>query len=194
MPVAILCGGKGTRLAPLTDTIPKSLVDVCGQPFILHQLALLKRNGYTDIVLLLGHRGEQIIDVVNRQRPSGFSVTYVEDGPQPLGCDGAIMQAMPLLGREFFVLYGDSYLDCPYQAIEETFKKKHPRIDALLTMYGGEGYGLRAFRRFPARTVVELTMPTRFQEIGSHAGLADVRDILSRRDGPCDRAAERRGD
>jgi NDP-sugar pyrophosphorylase family protein len=60
VPVAILAGGRATRLGSLTETVPKAMVDVAGQPFIDHQLALLRRRGLRRAVLCLGHLGEQV--------------------------------------------------------------------------------------------------------------------------------------
>lgn len=121
LPVAILAGGLATRLRPLTETIPKSLVDVAGQPFILHQLALLRRHGLRRVVLCVGHLGALIQETVGDGSGFGVDVHYVFDGPTLLGTGGALRRAVPLLGEAFFVLYGDSYLECEYAAIERVF-------------------------------------------------------------------------
>jgi N-acetyl-alpha-D-muramate 1-phosphate uridylyltransferase len=121
LPVAILAGGFATRLHPITETIPKSLVEIAGRPFAEHQIGLLARHGLTDIVFLIGHLGEMVRDVVGDGSRLGVRVRYVFDGPTPLGTGGALRQALPQLGEAFFVLYGDSYLECDYGAIERTF-------------------------------------------------------------------------
>lgn len=118
---AILAGGLGTRLGARTAQTPKVLMEVAGQPFILHQLALLRRNGIERVTLCIGHLGEQVQAVVGDGRALAMQVSYSFDGPHLLGTGGAIQQALPSLGENFFVLYGDSYLDCDYQAAAQTF-------------------------------------------------------------------------
>lgn len=120
-PVALLAGGLATRLRPITETIPKALVEVAGKPFIDHQLALLAHHGITDVVLCLGYLGEQVRAHVGDGAAFGLTVRYAEDGPQLRGTGGALRQALPLLGDPFWVLYGDSYLDIDYRAIESVF-------------------------------------------------------------------------
>jgi len=121
LPVAILAGGMATRLRPITETIPKSLVDVAGKPFILYQLDYLRRQGLTRVVLCLGYLGEQVEDVVGDGAACGLEVLYSWDGPRLLGTGGAIKQALPQLGQQFFVFYGDSYLPVDFQAVERDF-------------------------------------------------------------------------
>jgi MurNAc alpha-1-phosphate uridylyltransferase len=121
LPVAILAGGLAKRLRPLTGHMPKSLIDVAGQPFIVHQLNLLQRSGLTDVVLCVGYLGDQIRKEVGDGHRWGLRVTYVFDGPNLLGTGGALRHAVPVLGDAFFVLYGDSYLECDYLAIEKVF-------------------------------------------------------------------------
>src|SRR5437868_694583 len=120
LPVAILAGGLATRLRPVTEQIPKALVEVEGELFALHQLRLLARNGITRAVYCLGYRGEQVVAAVGPER-FGIAIDYVFDGPVLLGTGGALVQALPYLGESFFVLYGDSYLDCDYRAVASTF-------------------------------------------------------------------------
>lgn len=122
LPVAILAGGLATRLWPVTATIPKSLVEVAGRQFAEHQLELLARHGLTDVVFLVGHLGEMVRDVIGDGGRFGLRVTYVFDGPEALGTGGAIRRAVPELGDAFFVLYGDSYLECDYRAIGDVFE------------------------------------------------------------------------
>lgn len=173
MPVAILCGGLGTRLGALTAEIPKSLVDVGGQPFIVRQFDLLRAAGYDDLVLLIGHLGDQIRAVVGDGSQYGVRVRYVEDGPELLGQDGALQHAARKeLDGPFFALYGDSYLECDYAAIEQVFRTSGAQ--KLLTTYRGVDYGLRAFSPKPGH-VVDYPMTTSWQEIGSVAGLEALR-------------------
>lgn len=121
LPVAILAGGLATRLRPITTQIPKSLLEVAGQPFAVHQLALLRRHGLTDIVWCVGHLGEQIRDTLGDGERWGLRLRYAFDGERLLGTGGALRRALPLLGEAFLVLYGDSYLECDYAAISQSF-------------------------------------------------------------------------
>lgn len=120
-PVIILAGGLATRLRPMTETIPKSLVLVNGEPFIHHQLRLLQNQGIREVVLCLGYLGEMVEDLIGDGHQWGLNVQYSFDGPILLGTAGAIKKALPLAGDIFFVLYGDSYLTCNYAAIQATF-------------------------------------------------------------------------
>jgi NDP-sugar pyrophosphorylase family protein len=134
--VAIIAGGLATRLRSLTERIPKSLVDVGGQPFAVHQIELLRRNGVTDIAFLVGHLGEMIRDTLGDGRRWGLRLRYICDGPRRLGTGGAVRRALPELNDPFFVLYGDSYLECDYAAIESAFLSSGKR--GLMTVYCNE--------------------------------------------------------
>jgi NDP-sugar pyrophosphorylase family protein len=121
LPVAILAGGLATRLGPLTDKLPKSLVPIDGEPFVAHQLRLLQGRGIQRVILCVGHLGEQIEWVVGNGSAFGVEVTYSYDGPTLQGTAGAIRTALPKLGENFFAMYGDSYLACDYEAVEQEF-------------------------------------------------------------------------
>lgn len=138
LPCAILCGGLATRLRPMTDTIPKSLIPIKGQPFLSHQLKLLRRSGIEEVVLCTGYLGKMIQDFVEDGSKFKLRVGYSFDGAQLLGTAGSIRKALPLLGRSFFVLYGDSYLPCEYRAIAETFTASG--VPGLMTIYRNEGH------------------------------------------------------
>ena len=137
MPVVILAGGQATRLRPLTERIPKALVDVAGRPFLWHQLELLKQNGVRRVVLAVGYLGERIQERFGDGSDIGIELQYSFDGPVLLGTAGAIRQALPLLPDRFFVLYGDSYLTCDYRAVEETFRRSGRR--GLMTVFRNDG-------------------------------------------------------
>ena len=123
LPVAILAGGLATRLRPLTETIPKSLVEINGEPFLWHQLRLLRANGIESVVLCLGYLGEMVRESVGDGAAFGLHIEYSFDGPVLLGTAGALKRALPLLGSGFFVLYGDSYLPCDWAAVGRTFSE-----------------------------------------------------------------------
>lgn len=131
-PVVILAGGLATRLHPITHTLPKSLVKVNDEAFIAHQLRLLKKKGIEKVVMCIGFLGEQIIDCVGNGEQFGLEVSYLSDGPELLGTAGALKQALANLPDHFFVLYGDSYLDCDYAAIQSAFIDQQKK--ALMTV------------------------------------------------------------
>jgi NDP-sugar pyrophosphorylase family protein len=120
-PVAILAGGLATRLRPITEKIPKLLVEVAGEPFFSHQLRLLKKNDLTKIVLCVGYLGEQIVAQYGDGAKWGVQIDYSFDGEKLLGTGGALIRALPKLGDAFYVLYGDSYLPVDYQAVGRAF-------------------------------------------------------------------------
>jgi MurNAc alpha-1-phosphate uridylyltransferase len=132
IPVAILAGGRATRLLPATDRTPKCLVDVAGRPFAVHQIEMLRRQGLKNIVFLVGHLGEMVRDCLGDGRRWGVRLEYVFDGSTPLGTGGSIRRALRHLGDTFFVLYGDSYLECNYATIAHTFAESGK--SALMTV------------------------------------------------------------
>jgi NDP-sugar pyrophosphorylase family protein len=137
LPVAILAGGLATRLRPLTERIPKVLVPVAGRPFLAHQLELLRGQGIRRVVLCLGYLGEMVRQEFGDGREWGVELEYSFDGPVLLGTGGAIKSALPLLGPEFFVLYGDSYLPIPFRPVADAFQQSGK--PGLMTVYRNEG-------------------------------------------------------
>jgi NDP-sugar pyrophosphorylase family protein len=136
-PVIILAGGLATRLRPITEKIPKALIEVGGQPFIAHQLRLLRSRGIERVIISTWYRGEMIRDYVGNGSQFGIHVEYIPDGDNPLGTGGAIRRALKLLDGPFFVLYGDSYLPCDYADIQAFFcAEKQP---GLMTVYRNQG-------------------------------------------------------
>lgn len=121
LPVAILAGGLATRLHPITEKIPKALVDVAGKPFVVRQLDYLRRQGITRVVLCISFLGERVEAVVGDGSAFGLEVHYSWDGPHLMGTGGALRQALPLLGEQFFVFYGDSYLPIDFREVEQIF-------------------------------------------------------------------------
>jgi NDP-sugar pyrophosphorylase family protein len=227
LPVAILAGGLATRLGDITQKIPKSLLDVAGRPFAERQLELLKRHGITHVLFCVGHLGEQIEAALGDGSRLGMRVDYSYDGPQLLGTGGALRRALPLLGDAFFVLYGDSYLDCSYEQVEQAFwDSGKPALmtvcrnedrwdksnvlfrDGSIVRYDKKNrtpdmqhidYGLGVFRaealaaypvdrKFDLESVYQdflakdllagCEIKERFYEIGSAAGLEEIRNYI----------------
>jgi NDP-sugar pyrophosphorylase family protein len=230
LPVAILAGGLATRLRPITERVPKVLIPVAGKPFLAHQLALLRQQGITRVVLCVGHLGEMVQREFGDGAAHGVKLEYSFDGPVLLGTGGAIQRALPLLGKEFFVLYGDSYLPIGFRPVAEFFER-NGRL-GLMTVFQNEGrfdtsnvvfgdgeikvydkknwlpemrhidYGLSVFKaaafdEWPAdkpfdladvmqrlvaqRQLAGFEVKERFYEIGSHAGLTELEQLLGGR-------------
>jgi NDP-sugar pyrophosphorylase family protein len=228
-PVVILAGGIATRLRPITEKIPKALVEVAGEPFIAHQFRLLHFHGVRRAVISAWYLGDMIRDYVRDGSKFGMQVSYVFDGDKPLGTGGAIRRALHLLKEPFFVLYGDSYLPCNYAEIQSRFESSAQ--PALMTVYRNEGkwdtsnvemrdetilkydkndrspamqfidYGLGIFHPDVFQTLKEgeyadladiyrelaqnkrlaaYLVQQRFYEIGSHAGLRELDEVLKK--------------
>ena len=147
IPVAILAGGLATRLRPITEKIPKSLIPVAGKPFLAHQLELLHSRGIRRAMLCVGYLGEMIRRDFGDGEKYGVKLDYsfdssrhseaTADGEKLLGTGGAIKRALPKLGVEFFILYGDSYLPIPYAPVAEFFHRSGKL--GLMTVYHNQG-------------------------------------------------------
>lgn len=133
IPLAVLAGGLATRLGAEAAARPKALVDVAGEPFIAHQLALAHRQGVRRVVLCVAHLGDQIERYVGDGRRFGLAVEYSHDGPRPLGTAGAVRRAVATLGPVFWVMYGDTYLDVDLRPIVEAFARSPAA--GMMTVY-----------------------------------------------------------
>ena len=132
MQTIILAGGLATRLRPITEKIPKALIEINGIPFIDYQLNYLKKQGITNIVLCTGYLAEQIVDYVGNGSRYGLKVLYSNDGEKLLGTGGAIKNAANFLDDNFFILYGDSFLPIEFNPIYIKFKNN--KLPALMTI------------------------------------------------------------
>jgi NDP-sugar pyrophosphorylase family protein len=150
--VAILAGGLAKRLGDLAASTPKALVEVAGRPFAEHQIELLRRNGVTEIVLLVGHLGGMIRETIGNGSRWNIRIRYASEDSRLLGTGGSIRHALGLLGAQFLVLYGDSYLDCDYPAIERAFLSSGR--DGLMTVYRNENRWDRSNVRFEAGRIM----------------------------------------
>jgi NDP-sugar pyrophosphorylase family protein len=124
VPVALLAGGLATRLRPVTQTIPKALVELAGKPFIDHQLALLHRNGIRKVVMCLGYLGEKVQAHLGDGSQLGMELKYSFDGEKLMGTGGALRRAAHFLGDVFWIIYGDSYMDIDYRAVLADFASR----------------------------------------------------------------------
>ncbi len=130
--VAILAGGLATRLRPLSQEQPKSMVQILGKPFLEYQLDFLKRDGINDIVLCIGHLGEQIENYFEDGSKFGVSIKYSRED-NLIGTAGALKNASGLLEDVFFTLYGDSYLFLDFKDIMSFFESRDK--PSLMTVY-----------------------------------------------------------
>jgi NDP-sugar pyrophosphorylase family protein len=152
LPVAILAGGLATRLHPLTESIPKILLEVAGRPFAEHQIELLKRQGLRHVVFCVGYLGEQVEAALGDGARWDMTFHYSADGPALTGTGGAIRHALPLLGDAFFVMYGDSYLQCDFAAVEMAFSTVG--TSGMMTVYRNEDRWDRSNVRFEGRRIL----------------------------------------
>ena len=141
--VAILAGGLATRLRPVTESIPKSLVPIKGKPFIEYQLKLLAGSGMSEALICTGYRGDLIEAHVGDGSRFGLNVSYSHDGDVLLGTGGALKKALPQLGERFVVIYGDSYLVEDYCAPVSYFDERRAHSDpappGLMTVFRNSG-------------------------------------------------------
>jgi len=130
MKAMILAAGLGTRLRPLTETMPKPLLPVAGTPLIVWNLLLLRRYGVTEVLINLHHLGPMIEQALGDGASHGLSLTYSRE-PVILGTGGGIKQAEPFFeGRPFLVLNGDTLLELDLGALMQA----HREGEALATM------------------------------------------------------------
>lgn len=106
----ILAGGKGTRLKERLGGLPKPLIDICGKPLLERQIELLLRHSFTDVLVLVNHEAQAIIDYCNSKNNWGMTLSCIDDG-KPLGTAGAVLAIQDRLEDDFLVMYGDTMLD-----------------------------------------------------------------------------------
>jgi NDP-sugar pyrophosphorylase family protein len=135
-PVCVLAGGLGTRLGSHVRDTPKPLLEVAGEPFLLHQLRLLATYGAREIVICVGYLAEQIETAIGTSR-FGLRIAYSHDGPELIGTLGAIRRAAPMLGERFLVLYGDTYLRINYAAAAAAWLRSG--LPAMMTVLRNQG-------------------------------------------------------
>ena len=120
MKAMVLAAGYGNRLRPLTDHTPKPLVSIAGKPLIVHHLQKLAGAGFKDIVINLGHLGHKIPQALDDGSQWGLSISYSDEGPEPLETGGGLTKALPLLGEDpFLVVNGDVWSDLDFSTIPQ---------------------------------------------------------------------------
>jgi NDP-sugar pyrophosphorylase family protein len=131
-PVVILAGGIGSRLGKLTKKTPKALVKINGKPFIYYQLKLLRKKGIKEVILCIGYLGAQIKKYVGNGKKFNLNVIYSYE-KKLLGTGGAVKNAFPLIKKNFFIMYGDTYLPINFIKIKNKYIKLKSK--ALITIY-----------------------------------------------------------
>jgi mannose-1-phosphate guanylyltransferase len=142
MQALILAGGEGTRLRPLTETMPKPVVPLVDRPFIAFMLEWLRRHDVDDVVMSCGFMADGVRAVLGDGAAYGVRLRYVEE-PEPLGTGGAIKLAEPLLDERFLVLNGDVLTDVDLTAQQAQHARTGARATlALVPVEDPSAYGL----------------------------------------------------
>lgn len=195
--IAIIAGGLATRLRPITEKIPKSMVEVAGKPFISHQLELIKRNNIEKVVICAGFMGKKIQDFVKDGSEYGLDIRYSYESEKLLGTGGAVRNALPLLGDIFWVLYGDSYLNVDFKSVNEYFSSNTK--SGLMTVFRNDKKWDKSNIVFRDKKIIEYNKKKYTQEMNyidyglgiltkkafedydksSYGGSADVFDLAS---------------
>ena len=128
----ILAGGKAKRLKEITRETPKSLVKFNNKPFLYYQLKLLKKNKIKNVILCTGHYSSQIENYIKTLK-IGINVSISKDGNKLLGTGGALLKVSKKLKKNFFLIYGDSYLPTNFQKISKLFKMNS--FDIMISVY-----------------------------------------------------------
>src|SRR6201986_4145460 len=154
MQALILVGGEGSRLRPLTSTMPKPIVPLVDQPFLSYMLEWLRRHGVDDVVLSCGFLAAGVRAVLGDGERYGVRLRYVEE-PEPLGTGGALKYAEELLEERFFMLNGDVLTDIDLTAQLAQHERTGARATlALIGVDDPSAYGL--VRRRPDCSVTEF--------------------------------------
>lgn len=132
MKAVILVGGEGTRLRPLTCSIPKSMVPIINRPFLEHMINHLKSHGIDDITLALCHLPDQIQSYFGDGSDFGVKLTYVIED-YPMGTAGAVKNVEQHLDETFFVFNGDIFTDLDFSAMMRSHRQMGAKVTIALT-------------------------------------------------------------
>ena len=131
--VVILAGGKGTRLRERLNGLPKPLIDICGKPLLERQIELVKRYGFTHVLLLVNYESEKIINFCSSRNNWDINIDCIDDG-EPLGTAGATLAIYERLADEFLVIYGDTMLEVDLARFH-AFHRSRPNVAATLFLH-----------------------------------------------------------
>ncbi len=140
MQAIILAGGRGTRLRPLTNKLPKPLVPIIDKPIIEHIIELLKRHGLTDIGITLGYLADKIVSHLGDGSRYGVRISYFFEH-EPLGTAGSVKQAVSLLEDDFLVISGDSYTNIDLSEVLH-YHKTHASLFTLVSKWVDDPTGM----------------------------------------------------
>ena len=132
----VLAGGLGTRLRPLTTTVPKPMVPVRGRPFLEHILEYLKTNKVKRAILSVGYLSEKISSHFGDGSDLGLELSYSDEG-SPKGTGFGVRHAREFLDNEFFILYGDSYLPISLKELYSSYSS-HPKSMGTICVYSNK--------------------------------------------------------
>ena len=142
MQAVILVGGEGTRLRPLTSTVPKPVVPLVDRPFISFMIDWLARHGVDDVIMSCGFLATSVRNVLGDGSASGVRLRFVEE-PEPRGTAGALKFAEPMLDERFLMLNGDVLSDIDLsRQIEQHLQTKAAATLALVPVPDPTAYGL----------------------------------------------------
>ncbi len=125
MQAVILCAGLGTRLRPLTNTVPKAMAPIGDRPLLWHQIEHLKRHGIREIFINLHYLPESITGYFGDGSAFGVKITYSHE-PVLLGTAGGLKQFEHQLGEDFLLVYGDVFNKVDYRKLIEYYRSKQP--------------------------------------------------------------------
>lgn len=126
-----MAGGKGTRVASVSDAIPKPMLPICGKPVLLYQIECLKRQGITEITLAIGHLGEQISSYFGDGSSFGVQIDYIEE-KEPLGTAGALYYLKGKVTEDFLLINGDLIFDVDFHRLMDFHKSKKAAVTLLV--------------------------------------------------------------
>ncbi len=184
MQALILAGGEGTRLRPLTSTVPKPVVQLVDRPFITYMIEWLRGHGVDDVILACGFMANRVRDVLGDGASLGVSLRYVEE-PTPLGTGGALKYAEDLLAERFFMLNGDLLTDMDLTAQLAQHEQTGARATlALISVEDPSAYGLvRCAEDSAVREFVEKPradeIDTHWVNAGAYVLERDVLDVMA---------------
>ena len=141
MKAVIQAGGKGTRISEITgDVIPKPMLEISGYPILYHQMMNLKKNGITDITVIIGHLGNVIKDYFGDGKQFGLNISYIEEDPQkPLGTAGSLYFLKDKLKENFVFLLADVFIDIDFEKMEQYHTANNADV-TLLTHPNGHPF------------------------------------------------------
>lgn len=123
MQVVILAGGRGTRLGPITDTIPKPMVPIHGKPFLYYELRMLQSQGYRDILILTGYLGKRIEEYFKDGAGLDLRIVYSHE-ETPLGTGGALKLAENKIAGDFILMNGDTLFPFNLRGLTDFFNQQ----------------------------------------------------------------------